>query len=433
MSQLIFPRVSVSWGNQNLTSFTGGTFVSEPLVYDVSVDLAMDNNNPTGSFKWNPSGAAYTIYQQLLKSSVNQIITVKFYYEGGKSISFEFVWAGHQDIYGNDNTITVKLRSQLDGLINSAVRSTTQNYDQGAPFLTAIKKYGQQYGIKDNIVFFEKKAATDLQKATLENAYRESETYGSAVANLAKQNGNITFANNINKANLVIFTPFTWKPNASDVVEPMISGPVTTAVQRYGYLLGPGIINSIERSLEWSPPQQESGANVSKQPLPVPSSPPAGVKEKQTSVEQSNKQAQAPGAVVGPSSAKPNPGVRNQKNADGPIKQILLQKESQSKLSASVFACPSLMGIKPLDIVYVPSLRTGAPYIEDWIVETVAYQQTAGGVEISIGGTRIFTQEGLMNAPAGAKFQQKAASLNKNGRAGLDEWQKYAWALPFNQ
>lgn len=433
-ARLIIPRVSVSWGNQNLTAFTGGSFRSEPLVYDVSVDMSMDNNTPTASMKWNPSGAAFAIYEQLLSSSVNSLITIKFYYEGGKAISFEFVWAGHQEVYGNDNTVTVKMRSELDGLINTDVRNTTQVYEEnkGTTYMAALSKYDQLYGVK-GLVRTNKKAAVDLQKAKLENAYRETETYGSAVANLVKQNGNFVFANSIGKANLSVFPPFSWRPEPGDVIEPSIAQTVFDPTQRYGYLLGPGIIDTVERTLEWTPPQQNTDNNALKQPLPTTNKPQPGVKDDQQNQQTGQQQQQMPGAVSGPKNAEPNRGIRNTQNQEGPTKQILLQKEGQSKLSANIFACPAILGIKPCDVVYLPSLKAGAPYIEDWIVESVSYQQTEGGVEVSIGGTRIFTQEGLMNAAAGEKFRAKAASLNIEGRPGLEAWRKYAWNLPYSQ
>ena len=434
-ARLIFPRVGVDWGGKNLTSYTGESFVSEPMVYDVSVEMSMENNTPTGSMKWNPSGSGFAVYQKLLEKSINDIITVKFYYEGAKKITFEFVWAGHQEVYGNENTVTIKLRSQLDGLINTDIRNTTQVYDEdkGVSYQAVLDKYKKQYGIKDNLVKTSQKAAKDLNKAKLENAYRESETYGSAVANLVKQNGNFVFANNIKKANMAVFTPFSWKPEEGDVTEPGVSETDFDPSKRYGYLLGPSIINTLERTLEWTPPQQNTNTSALKQPLPTTNKPQPGVKDKQKNQKTGQEQLEKKGAVSGPKNAEPNRGVRNTENEDGPTKQILLQKEGQSKLSTQVFACPAIMGIKPCDIVYVPSLKSGVPYIEDWIVETISYQQTNGGIDISIGATRIFTQEGLMNPAAGKKFKEKASSLNKEGRAGIDAWQEYAWKLPWSK
>ena len=82
------------------------------------------------------------------------------------------------------------------------------------------------------------------------------------------------------------------------------------------------------------------------------------------------------------------------------------------------------MGVKPCDILYVPSLESSVSSIEDWIVQSVDYQQTDGGVEVSLSAGRKFGAVGLMNEKAGEKFKQKAKLLNQGG---LDSWAEYAW------
>ena len=93
---------------------------------------------------------------------------------------------------------------------------------------------------------------------------------------------------------------------------------------------------------------------------------------------------------------------------------------------------PFIVGIKPNDILYVPSLVEGAKYMEDWIVDSVTYHQTDGGVSVSVGASRVFGKGGLMHSGSngGEKFRKIAASLNKPGQAGLEAWRQYAWNLP---
>lgn len=444
MANLIFPRVAVFWANQNLTTFTGGQFYNESLVYDVSVDLTRSGSNPTGSFKWNPVGAAFDIYQQLLQQAINQIITIRFYYEGAKQIDFDFIWAGEKVVYGNEQTVTIILKSELDGLINTDIRTTTQTNDEKpASYMSGVQRLQKQFGLQKfpKLVRATTVANQDLNKATFETLYREAETFGSGLTNLVEANGNFVYANNHDGANLVVFTPFSrtdkYKTPFEDVVEPTNTQKKFDPAIRYGYLLGPGIVDSFERTLEWQPPQRGKGSDARKQQLVTAANPAPGPQNNSNNTGQNTasgntQQQNQQGAPGGTRSARPNNGIRNAKNPEGPDKQLLLQKESQCKLNANIFVCPALMGIKPNDILYIPSLKQGATYIEDWIVENVSYQQTSGGVEVSIGATRIFAREGLMNPEAGSKFQKKAASLNQEGRAGLTAWQKYAWDLPYS-
>jgi hypothetical protein len=84
---------------------------------------------------------------------------------------------------------------------------------------------------------------------------------------------------------------------------------------------------------------------------------------------------------------------------------------------------PILVGIKPHDIIYVPSL-TGN-YIEDWIVADVNYGQTDGGVSVGVMATRIYGSGELMNESQGRKFQD----FVKNKLKTLEDWESYAWYL----
>ena len=91
--------------------------------------------------------------------------------------------------------------------------------------------------------------------------------------------------------------------------------------------------------------------------------------------------------------------------------------------------CPLLTGIKPNDIVFIPSLK--GDFIEDWIVQDVGYNQSDGNVSVSIRGTRVFGIKNAMNGTAAKKFLQFAKDQGLVGpNATLDAWDKYAWSLP---
>jgi hypothetical protein len=91
--------------------------------------------------------------------------------------------------------------------------------------------------------------------------------------------------------------------------------------------------------------------------------------------------------------------------------------------------CPLLVGVKPHDIIFVPSL-TGN-YIEDWIVQSVGYSQDDGQININIRATRTFGLGTPMNKTAADKFTAiaKAKKLVGPG-ATLEAWDSYAWSLP---
>jgi len=438
---LINPRVLVSWGDTNLSSYNGagGFPKNAPLVYDVEVSLQSEVQAPTGSMKWDPTGPGFAIYESFISSEkyMKTRIYVDFFYSGGKRIRFSFVWAGQSINYGNDMSVTVKLRSDLEGQVNANIRNVTQAYDEkkgkGGTFVESLKKGSEQYKIENKkLLLFNETAEKDLEKAKLTTNYATDQTYGAFISNTVQQNGNTVFASNIgNEPNIIVFPPFSWdkegdvKDGAKDFGQ---DGPDPT--KRYGYLVGPSIINTLTRSSEWKPPQQTNSNNPSTQTQPrdpttgrfVKTNPP------QKQDDNTDKTAKPTSAVLGTANARPNPGVQNNQNEDGPKKQIILNQEGTADMNFNTLMVPVLVGIKPYDIVYVASFK--GTYIEDWIVDSVSYDQSDGNVSISVTCKRTLGLGTPMNEKSAKKFSGIAKGAGLVGdNATLESWDKYAWTL----
>ena len=439
---LIQPRVRVSWAGINLSAYDGKKdFPKEtPAVYDVEVQLQSQTQAPTASMKWDPTGPGFALYESFISNPeyMKSRIFIDFFYAGGKRIRMAFVWSGQSISYGNDMTVTVKMKTELDGLINGNIRNNAQSHDEkkGESYLNAIKKLQVQYGIQQDLVRYEPKAKTSMEKATLQNAYGNDQTYGGAVANVVQQNGNTVFANNISEPNLVVFAPFSWKPEQNTVLNGVTEIKPDTDPrpdQRYGYIVGPSIIDSLVRETEWKPPQQTNQNTPNKQSK-ARRDPRTGRYTRQTPatspqvrLSDSSNPTSSP---VGTANARANPGVKNLYNPDGPTKQNALEDERTASMTFQTMLCPALVGIKPYDVVYIPSL-TGK-YIEDWIVESVSYDQNDGNVSVSVQGTREYGLGTPMDKKNADKFEAYAKEQGLIGpNATLENWDRYAWITPF--
>jgi hypothetical protein len=180
--------------------------------------------------------------------------------------------------------------------------------------------------------------------------------------------------------------------------------------------------------MEWTQPQANTQNKPTAATKPQPKDP-AKPKTSQQNPEsnpqeQQKKAKKKTSAVQGSALASPNPGLQNANNPDGPKKQDLLNKEKGSTLSAQMFMAPVLVGIKPGDIVYIPSLQTGGAdtYIEDWIVTSVGYTQNDGSITVNVSASRPYGLGTLINEKAGKKWKEKARTLKT-----LDDWAAYAW------
>lgn len=445
---LIIPRVEVVWGDSVLTA------PSEdfgPLVYDVKVSLEDQGQTPTGSMKWNPTGAAIEQYEFFLKNFSDYSIIVRFFYLGGNSITFEFYWGGQSDTYGKEMEVNVKLVSLLDGLINANFYATVQasRNEKGISHADGVANLEKQFGISDlglDLIQYTDVARKDCSKALVKASYNDGSNFSDAVQNLVKDNGNNVFLNNIGRPNAVVYTPYVWEGLRSkkNTVEfrSGVMGIEPDPAKRYGYFIGPYIIESITRTNEWQPPQksQEINATYARKALLAKQAKQRAAEAKreerrrraaEAGRELSSNRSTSPSGVYG---AKNSYNILSSGNEDGPVKQDYFTKERSAKLSMSTLMCPSLVGIKPLDIIFVPNLS--GTYMEDWIVSSVEYQQnSSGGVELSIQATRTYGTSEPMNSFVSDEWNVNAKDTLFTGATGgtltgnglLDKWVEYAW------
>ena len=429
---LIIPRVEVKWGDMNLSSYNGIGGLdypqNEPLVYQVEAMLNAQMNGPSGTMMWSPAGAAFKVYEYCLENLMKESITTRFYYDNGKSITLWWIWSGQAIMYGNDMSIRISLSSKLAGLANGTIRSVAVNHSiKPSKKISAVKKLATVYDIDPKLVSLTPCAMRDMERATFNNYYAKDASFGAAVVNFATENGNTVFAHNIDGEGMVIMCPFYYD-NTQTVIDarliPKNASP--NPGQRYGYIIGPSIINSLQRTVQWRPPQESRTHNPATTSKVVP---PKDKKNRQSNKEEANplptaqteeKDQKATAAPVGSST-----GISiSLNNADDPMvakKKAAKDAESASSLTFMTFMVPILVGIKPHDIIYIPSL-TGN-YIEDWIVVDVNYGQTDGGVSVGVTATRIYGSGELMNEPQGLKFQENV----KNYLKTLTDWENYAW------
>jgi hypothetical protein len=437
---LILPRVRVLWGDVNLSAYDGKLDFPKgsPVVFDVEVDLQAEGEGPTGSFKWDPTGPGMTLYESFVtnKELMKKNITIEYFYPRQKKVVFYFVWSGQSINYGNDMSITVKLQSRLAGRVNANQRNVAQAYEEkkGKAAPGVYNKLEKQFGL-ENVISWNKYALDHNKMVMVETLYANDTTFGSAAAQIAKQTGDTIHATSIGGEKLIIFPPYSYKGKngkdqpvfnaATDIQNDQMPDPS----KRYGYIIGPAIFSTIQRETNWKPPQQSNNnvpgtqafaRNPKADPTNTTQKPPANP---QDSTKNTAKKTSSP---LGTANGRANPGVGNAKNPEGPNRQNALNDEKASKLQMDTLMCPLLVGIKPHDIIFIPSL-TG-DFMEDWIVQQVSYNQNNGRVSINVTASRIFGNASPMNKTAYDKFLAFAKQRKLVGpSANIDSWDLYAW------
>ena len=335
-------------------------------------------------------------------------------------------------------TVTVKMTSELGGLINANLRNTAQAHDEekGVKFLEAMKKNQKQFGLDEfpDLLKFSKSAEEYANKATTVSVYGSDVTFGTSTANIARQMGASTFGNNIEKANVIIFAPYSYKGSKEEVIDASTvqGGTSPDPSKRYGYILGPAIIDTLTRTASWKPPQQDNNRTPASQPIVIDAKKNKDKVQKQVSNPQEKSGTTAAKPTSSPLGTANNRGSSNVQalnNPEAPDRQNALNQEKAATLDMNTFMCPLLVGIKPNDIVFVPSLS--GKYIEDWIVQDVSYTQSNGNVTVNLNATRIIGTGTPMQETIGKNFKKIAKDKKLIGPdASLESWEKYAWGLP---
>jgi len=442
---LRLPRVRVFWGDINLSSYNGNRNFPKntPVVFDVQVDSADQTEGGTGTMKWDPTGPGGDLYEWFVTQAdyMKKQITVEFFYPRGKKIVFYFVWAGQEINYGNDMTITVKLQSELAGLVNANQRNVAQAYNEkkGVTPVAVVDKLKEQYNV-GGLVQYNPLTLEYWRKVRIGTFYANDTTFGAAVVQMAKQTGDKVTPNNVGGSSLVVMPPYSWKDPKSGAEATVLNGATDIGAgqgpdptQRYGYILGPSIINTMRRESTLPPPQKTNANTPTTQAFATKpedqnySSPQKPETNQQVSIK--GPAAGATSSPLGTANGRANPGVGNIKNPYGPERQNAINQENVSKLSLDTLMCPVLVGVKPNDILFVPSF-TGS-FIEDWEVKSVGYTQNNGNVTINIQATRVFATSSPMNKKASDKFLEFAKARGLVGsNATLENWDAYAWGLP---
>jgi len=434
MANLIVPQVKVDWDGTNLCAYTFPNDPDpQPVVFNVKVTCGGENQWPTGSMSWNPTGPAFKLYEKLVASATeNTVIKVTFGYGayGGPEITFNFNYSGTMISYGVDMSINVDLACRQAW--NSAATRNSVSIDKAEKFtdkgvdaIQMSKELAGSYSeVKDMV--YNDCAEKDAKDVKIKRAQFKDQTYGAVSSNLQKQLGNKIFLSNIgSNGEAIAFAPLAWQgtKNCGEILPPPKGGSAVKAKERYGYIIGPGIITSFTRKMEYAPPTNDQTNQAGNPVSPAQSTTPKAIpgQQKRPATE-AEKKAKEPSkkAVNNASSPSNVKGVQYSENPNGPQKQEVLNEEEGVRMEAEIFMCPAVTGIKPQDVIYVPSLD--GKIIEDYKISSVSYTQDGGSFSVSIQASRPYGLNVPMYAKESKKFLEKAKTL-----VTLEDWEQFAW------
>lgn len=422
VGRLIQPLIKLVWGSTDLTEYTVGSG-PEPIFYGVKVNLREKDALPTLEFSLSPNPIAFSAFLDLKNNQVDQPIVLTLGYENGNQFLLKFFYAGCSFATGHEMDITVYAVSQTKGAwTNNRVNFTMKEPVPLQEFPGLVKKMCGD-GCKDVNFQFVGKAADDAAKIEIKHA-AINQTPHKTVVDIARANGMITSINP--EGTLVIHYPYNLtgendKDKANASTKPAYSGLI-----RNVYVLGPGLLNTFSRDQKYNLGQTNFDfTNAFTSPVAFEQD---NAKVPDTRTVPGQTPANQPGGQTSGTTGNAQPTVAQSgtEKTAASLKEARAAwaQQSNTSCSASFFMVPYVVGIKPRDIVAVPSLNPDSPYYEDWIVESVTYSQDDGAsVEISISGKRPFPGEGRLVDDATDKAIKALIAANRDTKS----WHKLYW------
>jgi len=420
--RLIQPLIKLVWGSTDLTEFTVGSG-PEPIFYGVKVNLQEKDAVPSLEFKFNPNPIAFSAFLACKNDQVDQPIVLTLGYESGNQFLLKFFYAGCSFSSGNEMDVTVYAISKTKGAwTNNRVNFTMKEPVPLEEFPGLVKeKCGD--ACKDIEFEFVGKAAQDAPKIEIKHA-AINQTPHKTVVDIARANGMITSINPDGK--LIIHYPYNLEGENEEDKANASPKPTYNGVIRNVYVVGPGLLNVFNREQKFNVGQTNFDfTNAFTSPVAFEQDNP---KVTDTRTNPGSTPAEQPGGQSSGTTGNAQPTIAQSgtEKTAASLKDArsAWAKESTTTCSASFFMVPYLVGIKPRDIVAVPSLNPDNPYYEDWIVESVTYAQDEGvNVEISISGKRPFPGEGRLVDDATDKAIKALIALNRDTKS----WHKLYW------
>jgi len=422
---LLQPYVSVIWGGMNLSAYPGASGELERVAQDVKLDFTKDQDAPSCSFKLAPTVDGFQIAAEIRNSPalLTEICTVKMGYPHLPTpfIEAQFIYTGL--------TYATGLDPELEFTVTSALKSSwTQNkmtftMEDEIP-LSAFPEFLKEKagkGAKPLKFQFVGKAKEDAQEIKIKKAVN-AQTGQVALAETLKEHGMELRTGDTGLDSTIVIGYTAGKEGELAADKPaMGGGPAVPALRRI-HILGPGLMRNAKRKQSFTLGQSDTSG---------------GSKRSATATtEVENKDSQNKGNVPRVASAisqnkQGTTGVSDKSQgrssttesaADKKKARAALADSLAMELTADFPMVPQICGMKPADIICIPSLTGGT--VEDYEVTSVSYQMSSTGeVNMSIQGKRPYLEQGNMLEAGDVAVVAATAA----GMGSLDAWNQYYW------
>lgn len=425
VGRLLQPYVSVIWGSTNLTPWEHDG-IKEIMAQEISINLDADGKAPGCEFNIVPSAAGMQLFA-MLKERVDEEIAVKIGYPNGNEVAWKFVYAGLSYTTGMSPKIAISTTSSVKGeWTDNKITFTSEEPIKLSelPALLQKKSGGKSDKLKFEWAGKTKEAAEQIEI----QPNRINQTPHNILVDTLREYGMVAQVSDTAFDNTVVIS---YAPNmegqlAEEKVEVVKGKTSAEPAKRNVYIIGPALMIDITRKQSFNLGQTETSGGSSNKDTKTSETESGKVVSGAVSAQSAAEAAEAGGErIVGPANKPKSRSEKKKDSKESKDARAAESKAQESTVDLSVPMLPYIVGIKPRDILAIPSMKGPGDWIEDWEVTSVSYSQNSqGSVDISISGRRVYTPGGvaMMDAATLAEVKATVATLRTP-----EKWNKFYW------
>lgn len=412
LGQLIQPRLKLKWGDVDIVFHPDG---EDTGIQSVSFDFQDSEVFPECSLTFSGSPRGYELYRKGIDENKDEPIEISVGYPNGTWLTTQYYYVGANLSSGNSNGIEVtgsaKGKEFLSSFFTNQFVDTT--LDKVAETVQDNAGVPEEAKLKPNFT----ETAKEIASSVVVKGVIAGQTPGKAVNSQLADKGLAldTTAMAQKGGSPTVYAPagMTAKEgkDSEAAKEPPKDGEVLLRDQTYGYILGPGLIQDFSKSLRWGPGESQNNGLT----------PISGYNPQPKSTEE-GEESEAPKGAKGKS---PLATITEENNPQLSITaKEAKERQDKASCSATFFMVPEMVGVKPRDVIFIPSMKLD--YLEEWVLDSVSYDFSGGGCNISASGYRFDLGETqkIVSTETYNRFLEKLKSLKT-----IKDWEKYYWRV----
>ncbi len=421
----------LEWNGETLHAYDIGLEdgTKENIAQSVSVSLNKSDSAPTASFSITPNPAGFELFQKLKANALDKPFTITYGYLNSNSTMgpMKFRFSGVQLTTGHDPKLEISGTSVIKGAWTDNKISYTMEKEVPLTNYPEFVKEKCGTGCRDLSFKFvgeaKEKAASIMVKGN-----QMQRTPQNILVDVLRPHGmELQVGDNAFNGEIIIsYDPAKAGELQKDKPEVNKAGLKPEPGKRKVFIIGPGLMENITRKQSFNTGSSATQNAASADSPNTPQTNQKAVAEPQNAAPQ--KDTAASSNTAGGTSGQSDPGSSNTGSspagADGKEASAALAKMLTTTCNFTVLMVPYMVGIKPRDLIAIPSLKGPGSYIEDWEVQSVNYKQDdVGGVSISINGKRPYTGEDpLLDADTLSEVKSVVSNLKTPAA-----WNKFYW------